>query len=97
MATLTLDTFHPDAMAESELWEFWKEYHRCARKKALAFLGKETEGQKGASRIVQTMACYAFNKAVAMSRRVKGDVTAAACYEHAADLSYERIPPEFRW
>ena len=81
-------------MPPDELMEFWHRYHRPSRKDAEALIG---DRRKGYTSIAADLANYACNKAVAMNCRLKGDITAATCYEHAADLSYNRLPEDLRW
>lgn len=83
-----------DAMPESELMDFWSRYHRPTRKDAEALIG---DRRKGFTTIAATLASYACNKAVAMGCRAKGDIQAAEVYEHACELSYQRLPEDLRW
>lgn len=83
-----------DAMGHDELWAFYQEYKLATRKQAEALVG---DRRKGFTVIAHTLANYACNKAVAISCRLKGDITAAQCYEHAADRSYNRLPEDLKW
>lgn len=88
--------FYPqnlDAMSKEELWEFWAEYRTATKTAAAKLLGP----RKDVAEVVQTLANYACNRSVAMGCREKGDITAAACYEHAAELSRNRLPADVRW
>lgn len=68
--------------------------HRPSRKDAEALIG---DRRKGFTTLASDLANYACNKAVAMGCREKGDINGALCYEHAAELSYERLPEDIRW
>lgn len=89
---MTIPNF--DAMAPDELMAFWSRYHRATRKDAAELVG---DRRKGYTNIAATAANYACNKAVAMQCRLRGDIQAASIYEHAAELCYERLPPDLRW
>ncbi len=83
-----------DAMTRDELMEFWRRFHRPTRKDAEWLVG---DRRKGFTNVAAALANYACNKAVAMSCRISGDITAALIYEQHCDLSYERIPADLRW
>ena len=53
--------------------------------------------RKGYTNLAACLACYAMNTYVAMGCRESGDVTGASIYEHAAQLSYDRLPEDLRW
>jgi pseudouridine-5'-phosphate glycosidase len=83
-----------DAMTQKDLMAFWSKYHRASRKDAEALVG---DRRKGFTTIAATLANYACNKACAMGLRVKGEIERAQTYEHACDLSYNRLPEDLRW
>ncbi len=83
-----------DAMEQDELWAFWKRYTRASRKDAAELVG---DRRAGFTKVAATLANYACNKAVAMKCRLDGKIDGALCYEHAADLAYERLPADLRW
>jgi len=83
-----------DGVDESELWQFWGDYHRCGRNKARALFPDQPAAPV---RVCRDLANYAANKATAMGCRNRGDITGAADYERIADRIYERLPTFARW
>lgn len=83
-----------DAMSEDELMAFWNRFHRASRKDAEWLVG---DRRKGFTLLAAALANYACNKAVAMKCRLNGNILGAQCYEHVAQLCYERLPEDLRW
>jgi hypothetical protein len=81
-------------MTQEDLMAFWKRFHRATRKDAAELIG---DRRKGFTTIAATLANYACNKAVAMTCRLRGDITAASTYEHACELCYAQIPGDLQW
>lgn len=80
-----------DAMTHDELMTFWMAHQRGRGRKALGLSGKGSMNTTG------NLACYASNKATAMSCRLRGDITAAQVYEQICDGLYKLIPAHVRW
>lgn len=80
-----------DAMSQDELMQFWMQHQRGRGRKALGLSGK------GSVNTVGLLACYASNKATAMSCRLRGDIQSALVYEGIADNIYQRLPAQARW
>lgn len=89
---MTIPNF--DAMTSDELMAFWSKYHRPTRKDAEALVG---DRRPRFTRIAAALANYACNRAVAMSCREKGDLTAASIYGHACESIYSGLPADVRW
>lgn len=84
-----------DGMTEAELWAFWKEHRQGRGRKASAELIGDR--RPGYTRIAGDLAAYACNKAVAMSCRLKGDISAALVYEKGCDIIYDGLPEDLCW
>jgi len=83
-----------DAMPADELMKFWGRYHRPRRKDALELIGG---WRKGYISIVESLAAYACNKAVAMKLRADGEIERATICERCCDISYQKLPEDLRW
>ncbi len=83
-----------DGMTPESLWSFYWRYSRCSWKDAETLLGGKPEGY---TVIVERLAAYACNKAVAMKCRLDGDITAADIYEMICDDIYLRLPENCKW
>ena len=81
-----------DAMEDAALMTFWFEHQRGRGAKALF-----PAGGKGTRIATGDLACYASNKATAMSCRLRGDIQAALMYEGIADRIYTDLPEFARW
>jgi hypothetical protein len=88
-----METPNFDAMEPSELWEFWSKWHVTTKRKAVELVGV----RKDAKRVVETLANYACNLAVAKKLRLEGDIDTASIYERCCELCYERLPDDVRW
>ena len=84
---------HPDfdRMDQDELMAFWSKYHRPTRKDAEALVG---DRRPGFTNVAAALANYACNRAVVLSCKERGDKDAAAVYEHAVRLCYDRLPSD---
>lgn len=51
----------------------------------------------GYVRATETLSYYANNKATAMRCRENGKIQTALVYEHACDISYDRLPDWAKW
>jgi hypothetical protein len=85
-----------DAMAESELMDFWFKYHRTGPKRAKEIFGSNPLPPHYV-RVTWDLANYACNKAVAMGCRLKGQIDTAISYEKICDQIYDRLPLYARW
>jgi hypothetical protein len=83
-----------DAMTRDELRSFWSEYHICSKSKAVELLGVV---RKDGKKIVETLACYAMDRSVAMGYRLEGKIQQAIICENNAQLAYNRLPSVCRW
>ncbi len=79
-----------DAMDHDELMEFWMKHQRGRRRKDLGLSGPGSVNTTG------DLACYAVNKATAITCRLRGDINAAVIYEGIADRIYSRLPDSAR-
>lgn len=80
-----------DAMNADELMTFWMHHQRGRNRKELGLSGRNSMNTTG------DLACYASNKATAISCRLRGDITAAQVYEQICDGIYKTLPSEVKW
>lgn len=80
-----------DAMSADDLMSFWATHQRGCNRAALGLSGPNSVNTTG------DLACYASNKATAISCRLRGDINAATMYEGIADRIYQRLPAAARW
>lgn len=76
-----------DCANQDYLMSFWAHYQRGRHHKQLF-----PEGGRGTSRATADLACYASNKATAMSCRLRGDINTAIMYEGICDRIYAALP-----
>lgn len=81
-----------DCVSAEELWAFWRE-HSGGRAYRVLF----PAGGTGTKRATADLACYASNKATAMSCRLRGDIQAAQMYEGICDRIYRKLPGFAAW
>jgi hypothetical protein len=96
MTTATSNVPNLDAMSRDDLMSFWLKYHRPGRK-AVVELFPDRKPRDGSYQAVVDLACYASNKATAMSCRLRGDINSAMMYEGIADRIYDGLPEIARW
>ena len=83
-----------DAMDPNELWTIWRSWRFASRKMASRLFPDKPKGYVGT---MQTLACYASNKATAMGCRLSGNIQSALVYENIADKVYDRLPEYAKW
>lgn len=81
-----------DCMTQDDMMNFWMRHQRGRHAKELC-----PDGGKGSRTTTSDLACYASNKAAAMSCRLRGDITSALMYEDICDRIYAELPAWARW
>jgi hypothetical protein len=82
-----------NTMTAEELRSFWSKWHVSTKTKAVTLVGNWPDARK----IVETLACYAINKACAIHLRLEGNIARAEKYEEDCQLAYDRLPEDIRW
>jgi hypothetical protein len=83
-----------DAMTADKLMSFWVVAHYHPVKVGRAMFPERPAGYVSATR---TLACYASNKAPAMTLRAEGEITRAGVYEGICEIVYDQLPEFARW
>jgi hypothetical protein len=82
-----------DAMTSDELMTFWMR-HQGGRQ---GYRELFPNGGPGTIRATSKLACYASNKATAMTCRLDGRIDTALMYEGIADRIYNELPDWAKW
>lgn len=83
-----------DDMTHEDITHFALVYQRPSRKDAQRLIG---DRRKGFTTLCGSLSGYAWNKATAMTCRMKGDIQAALVYEQICESIYNRLPEDLRW
>ena len=83
-----------NGMNYDELVDFWKEafYHPNRVGRRLF-----PQRPKGYTAVTRELAIYAFNKATAMTCRLKGEIAEAESHERGCEGIYKAMPEYARW